>query len=288
MPQNLLVWDAVIAWRNDTLKKEIFRKSKVVYLSSMAKLIERGFIDIEQPLPEFIKSNPEEKVKIINATLDWSSATKLSRRTIFRAFHKFAKRKKIKPTDIKIPFNGYQSLEMLAIYELLSSNEDKAKSQHLTPNDINRFLLELRDLNMRDFRICWTMWELKFTIHQVLNSKVCDYNLSNGIFIINEYEGRYGNLRDDLKQHILEQMKGKNDKDLLFTTDKGNRIHPGQIVRNMKLASKRAKLPIIISPKILYAHAKAHYERSLQAIPERERKKIFAELALQQEQLAKS
>lgn len=278
---NLIVWDALIAWRNDLLKKGILRKSKIDYLSNMIKLLETGLICPQQQLSEFVRLNPKEGLQAIDKISSWPPSTKRSRRTLFRSFYKFSQQQNIEKTVIEIPFNEHQSLEMLAISELLSSNEDKAKSQYLTDPEINRFLLELRNINFRDFLVCRTMWELKCTIHHVLNFKVGDYDPIKGIFRINQFEGRFGNLRQDIKEPILKLCENKKTTDLIFYTDKGNRIHPGQIVRNMKMASKRAKLPVIISPKIIYAHAKAFYERAFAAIPEDERKKIFEELSIQ-------
>lgn len=291
---NLTVWDALIAWRDDLLKKDVLRKSKIDYLSNMEKLIERDILDLEQPLSEFRKIQLSKLINFIDNAIDWSPSTKKARRTLLLSFYRFSQQQNIKKTAIEIPFDECRSLKMLAISELLSSNEDKAKSQYLTDKEINRFLIELRNINFRDFLICRTMWELKCTIHHVLNFKVRDYDPIKGVFWINQFEGRFGNLRQDIKEPILKLCENKKNTDLIFSTDKGNRIHPGQIVRNMKVASKRAKSPVIISPKIIYALAKAFYERafaaipSFAAIPEDELKKISEELSIQHEELMKN
>lgn len=273
---NLTVWDALITWRDDLLKKDILRKSKIDYLSNMEKLIERGVLDIEQPLSEFRKCQISDELKFIDNAVDWSQSTKKARRTLLRSFYKFSQQQNIKKTVIKIPFNEHQSLEMLAISELLSSNEDKAKSQDLTDKEINRFLLELEKINVRDFSICYTMWEFKCTIHEVLNLKVGSYDKSTNVLKINELEGRFsfGPIKERLREKILQFCEGKEAIDLMFSTDKGRHIHPGQIVRSMKLASKRAKLPVIISPKIIYAHAKAFYDKAFLALPEAEKNRV--------------
>ena len=286
---SLTVWDALIAWRDNLLKKDILRKSKVDYLSNMTKLIEIGLINPQQPLSEFIREGSKKnKLHEIEALLAWPLSTKRSRITLFRSFHRFSQQKKINKTTIEIPLHrDHRSLEMLSISELLSSNEDKAKSQYLTDKEINRFLHELGNINTRDFLICRTMWELKCTIHQILNLKVGDYDTTKGIFKINKFEGRFGNLRNDIKEPILKLCENKTTTDFIFSTHKGNHIHPAQIVRNMKLASKRANLPIIISPKIIYAHAKAFYERAFLVFPEKDRKKILEELAIQDEEMMK-
>lgn len=281
--QNLLVWDALIAWRNDILKKDVLRKSKIDYLSNMVKLIETGVFDLEQPLSEFLKIGFVEKVKVIDEISNWSQSTKQSRRTLFRSFYRFASRDKIKPSKIEIPFAEYRSLGNVALSELLiseslseslSSNEDKAKSQSLTDNQIEQFFNEIRSTNERDFLICWAMWVLKCTIHQVLNLKVSSYNPKTMVFKIGENDFRFGYLHPDFENLILKQCDGKQEMELMFPTINGKSIHPGQIVRNMKVASKRAKLPIIISPKILYAHAVAYGKKAFSSMSEEEREKL--------------
>lgn len=279
--KNLTVWDALIAWRDDLLKKDILRKSKVDYLSNMTKLIEYGLIDPRESLSEFIRIRSKDEVDELQEIdrTHWSQSVKKSRRTLFRSFYIFSQQQEIKKTNIEIPFDkDHHSLEMLAISELLSSNEDKAKSQYLTDKEINRFLLELRSINDRDFLICRSMWELKCTIHQILNLKVGDYDQENGIIRIDEFEDRFGNLRPDIKEPILKLCDNKAKTEFIFCTDKGNRIHPAQIVRSMKLASKRANLPVIISPKIIYAHARAFYQRAFKALPETEKKRYIKKL----------
>ena len=230
----------------------------------MSKLIERGILDVEQPLADFIKANIEEMLKKINES-DWPSSIKQSRATLLGSFYKCAQKKKIKQTKDTTPFERYRSLKNVAVSELLicellseslSSNEDK--SQRLTDRQLERFFREIREVNERDFLLCWTMWNLKCTIHQVLNFKVGDYDSALGIFKISEDDFRLGEIRPELKELILKQCEGKRHSDLIFATNKGKGIHPGQIVRNMKIACKRAKLPIIISPKILYARALEH------------------------------
>lgn len=283
MIQNLLVWDALIAWRDDVLKKDLMRKTRANYLSHMFGLIEKGILNLEKPLSEFLKTTPEDKLKIIENT-SWSQSTKLFRYTILRSFYKFSKKKNIKRTFIGIPKeNGL--IDMNSISELLSSNEDKTRSQDLTFNDFNNFLLKMRELNQRDFLICWTMWELKCTVRQVLKLSVNDIDYLSGVFVIEGDGIRQGELRADLRKLLYKESEGK--KDLIFLTNLGNPVQPAQLVRTMKKASKLAKLPIIISPKILYAHAKAHYERILLTLPENEKKKVFESLSAQYKRIFK-
>ncbi len=47
----------------------------------------------------------------------------------------------------------------------------------------------------------------------------------------------------------------------------------------MKLASKRAKLPILITPKILYADAKAYGAQAFQAMTKEDRRQLSNEYA---------
>lgn len=288
--KNLTVWDAIIAWRDHVLHRGILRKSKVDYLYNMTKLIEVGLIDLQQPLLKFMKTEfDDSKFQEISTVYSWPTSTKRSRKTLLNSFWKFAQKQEIKKTPIEIPIHSeHRYLEMLAISELLSSSEDKAKSQYLTDKEINRFLNELRHINARDFLVCRTMWELKCTIHQVLNMKVGDYDPEKGVFKIDKFDSRYGNLRDDIKGPILKLCEKKANDEFIFSTDRGNRIHPGQIVRSMKIASKKANLPVIISPKVIFAHAKAFYERVFSAIAEKDRRKILEELDIQSEKIKKS
>jgi integrase len=104
------------------------------------------------------------------------------------------------------------------------------------------------------------MWDIKASINQILNIKVGDIDLDNGIIKLGD-ELRKVDLHDEMKRCIRAEKKDKADTDFLFATETGKRIHPGQLVRNMKAASKLAKLPIIISPKILAAHSKAYAKK---------------------------
>jgi len=275
---DLQVWDAIISWRNNLLKKDILRKSKIDYLSNMEKLIERNILDLEQPLSEFNQCQLSNKLKFIDGIAGWSPSTKKARRTLLRSFYEFSK-KKIKKTDIEIPFdedeNESRSLKMLAISELLSENKDKARAQHLTLKDFNNFFLNLRDIHSRDFLICRLMWELKCTIHDILNLSITDIDFSKGIYTPNNKK-RFGNMRPDLLKLFQTQCEGKTG--LIFHTDKGKKIHPTQLVRSMKTASQLAKLPIIISPKIIYTHSQAHYDRVIASMSDEEYNKMFAEL----------
>ena len=270
--RNLLVWDAIIAWRDYILQKDVMRKSKIGYLSNMAKLIEIGVFDLEQPLSEFLKTHTDNLEKPIDKAHEWSLATKRSRRNLFYSFYAFTQQKKIKPTDIVIPFREFRDLQKVVISELLSSNEDKAKSQSLTFDDIRRFLREMCNLNPRDSLVCWMMWELKCTIHQILNLKTSDLDFHSGVVKLKD-GFRLGALQQNLKQCIQMFIEGKHG--LVFSTNKGTNVHPAQVVRNMKIASKRAKLPIIISPKILYAHAKAYSEKTFLAMSTDEREELY-------------
>lgn len=238
MDSDITGWDALIAWRDDLLEKDILRKSKVDYLSNMTKLIERGLVNPQQPLFEFIREESKKNnIHKIEALLDWPLSTKRSRLTLFRSFHSFSQQQNIIKTPIERP------IEMFSISELLSSNEDKAKSQYLKKEEMNIFLHELFNINKRDFLICRMMWELKCTIHQILNMKVGDYDQAKGIFKINKFEGRFGNLRNDIKEPILKLCENKKTTDFIFCTDKGNSIHPAQIDSTKHETSQQARKP---------------------------------------------
>ena len=281
--RNLLLWDAIISWRDDVLNRDVLLKSKRDYLSNMVKLIERGLFDLEEPLSEFVKNGISDQIKAIDSTSDWSLSTKLSRRTLLRSFFGFVQTSKnIKHTDIVIPFKDLRdpqkAVSELIVAELLTQSlsgcEDKAKSQPLTEQQFERFFNEIRSINERDFLICWTMWQLKCSIHHVLNFKVGDYDQTLGIFKISENDFRLGEIRPELKELIIEKCEGKGTNELIFSTNTGQSIHPGQIVRNMKTASKKAKLPIIISPKILYAHAIAYSRNAFLSMTEKDIEEI--------------
>ena len=281
--QKLLVWDALIAWRDEILQKDIRRKSKINGLSNMAKLIESGILDLEKHLSEFKHLNILELIKKIDSITEKADSTKKSRKIFLRSFYKFASTTTIKKAKVVIPFAEYRSFGNVAITELLtsqflsealSSNEDKSRSQALTNRQLERFFNEIRLINERDFLVCWTMWNLKCCVHQVLNFKVKDYDPFTGVFKISDDDYRLGEIRPELKNLILKQCEGKKNEDLIFTTEKGKNIHPGQLVRNMKTASKRSKLPIIISPKILYAHAIAYGKKAFSAMSEEEKEQL--------------
>lgn len=279
--QNLLVLDAVIAWRDNILKKDVLRECKMIYLSHMAKMIEIEVFNLEQSLTDFLKIRLEDKLKIIHEAPRWSNSTKQYRKMLLRSFHKFLQQKEIKPSNIVIPFKKYRDFKKVVISELLSSNIDEAKSQSLTGTQIERFFKEMREFNERDFLICWTMWNLKCTIHQVLNFKVNDYDPSIGFFKISEDDFRIGEIRQELKKIILKKCEGKGKDELIFSTGKGKIIHPGQIVRNMKIASIRAKLPIIMSPKILYAHSIVYSKQEFLIMSKEEKEKLSRQYAKQ-------
>jgi len=266
--RNLLVWDGLISWRDDLLKKDVLKKSKMDYLSNMTKLIEVKILDLEQPLSEFIKTRPEDSLNKLDKTT-WSHSTKLSRRNLFRSFYNFVQKKKIKQANIEFSRD-------ISITELLSSNEDKAKL--LKTSEIVRFTRELCNMNARDSLICWMMWEFQSTIHQILNICINDIDFAKDIIKFKD-GSILADIRPDLKPCILAQIREKSGTDLLFSTEHGKGIHPGQIVRNMKIASKRARLPFIFSPKLLYADARAYAKRAFLSLPEDERKKICLKMA---------
>lgn len=281
--QTLLVWDALIAWRDNILKKNTLRKSKISYLSSMSLIIRKRILDLEQPLPEFRNSSITYLLREIDKTEDWSESTKHFKRKTLQTFYKFASKQEINPSNVVIPFEKYRSIKNVAISELfisksllesLSSNEDKAKSQSLTDLQIDNFLKEIRRINERDFLICWTMWVEKCVIHEILNLRVGDYDFIKGILKIGENDFRFGELPSELKKLILKQCEGKLEIDLIFSTAQGKPILPWQITRNMKIASKRANLPIIISPKILYAYAITYSKLMFELMPEEQRKEL--------------
>lgn len=267
--RDLLVWDAVIAWWGEVLKKDVLRKCKVNYLSSMAKMIERGncnletpIFNISQPLKEFIEGGTSEALKGIEEISEWAQGTKKYRRAVFSSFYKFVKKEKVKQTDISFPISSAH------ITEILSANEDKVKSQYLEMSDIMRFLEEIDRLNQRDFLICWMMWTFQCSIHEILDLTIDHIDFDKNSIQL-ESQLIIG-LKPELKQCILKQSEGKAKEDLLFTTRKGSRIHAGQLVRNMKMASKQAKLPIVISPKILIANAKAYSGKAFKSMSKEE------------------
>lgn len=271
-----IVWDAIIAWRDDILKKDILRKSKTDHLSHMTKMIEINVFDLEQPLSEFVKTNLEESLKTINKHLDWSQATKQYRCMLLRSFYRFAENKKIKQTDIAIP-ESQKDAQRNIISEILSSNENKAKL--LNTSTFVRFMRKLSDFNARDSLICWMMWEFQCTLQQILNISINDIDFPRNI--INFKDGSFlGQMQTDIKKCILAQKKEKSGADLLFTTEKGKGIHPGQIVRSMKIASQRAKLPFIFSPKLLYADAKAYGRKAFLSMSEDERTRLCLKMEL--------
>lgn len=272
--RDLLVLDALMTWRDSILQKDTLRTTKIWYLSNMSKLIELGLFDLEQPLTELLKTRPEEKLRAIDENPAWAQSTKEDRRTALRAFYRFAQEEKIKPFDLIIPFPKYRDIHKVIISELFSSNKDKAESQSLETSDIIRFLRELCSTNPRDALICWLLWEIKATVHQVLDLLVGNIDFDKGVIHLKN-ESRLGDIRPDLKQYLKEQIKGKSASDLVFTTAQGRRIHAGQISRAMKIASKRANLPIIVTPKILYAHSKAYGAKAYQDMSEEDREKLL-------------
>ena len=160
--RNLLVWDALIAWRDFILKKDIFRQSKINYLSNMAKLIEIGILDVKQSLTEINKTSLDRAIIEINAMSELSKSTKRIRCYTLKIFHRFVFEEKIEKTDIVIPFEEFRDMKRVAISELLSSNVEKSKSyQQLDTPDILRFMWEMCVVNSRDSLICWMMWEFK-------------------------------------------------------------------------------------------------------------------------------
>jgi len=276
--QKPTVWDAIMAWRDDLLENEdFFLKKKAENLSNMTKLIETGIFDLEQPLSEFIKIGTENSLKTLGEILDWPPSTKRARRALLRSFHEFVKQKKIKKSGIKAPACLIGAQRNI-ISEILSSNE--VKSKRLKKSEIMSLIRELCKRNARDSLICWMMWEFQCTIHQILSISISNIDFSSDT--IKFKDGSFlGEMRADLKRCILAQKKGKSGEELLFTTETGKSIHPGQIVRNMKIASKRAKLPFIFSPKLLYADAKAYGRKEFLSLTDDERTRLCLKMATQ-------
>jgi site-specific recombinase XerD len=183
---------------------------------------------------------------------------------------------KRKRTNIEIPFKSLKEAKKNVISEILSSNADKSKL--LKESEIVRFTKELCDINARDSLVCWMMWEFQCTIHEILSITINDIDLSKNI-LKDKKNNFLGEIRQDLKPCILAQKKDKTGTDFLFTTREGKTMHASQIVRNMKIASQRAKLPFIYSPKLLYADAKAYARRTFLSLPEEERTRLCLKMA---------
>jgi integrase len=266
----LVVWDAVIAWKDHILRKDVFRRNKTESLSHLSRLIAKGIIDIRQPLTEFLKTSPEDRIRIIDETIEWARSTKQTRRCVFRSFYRFAKETDIKPAYVVSHFTDILDMQSVFIGESLSSSEDKAKAQSLTDENIECLFNAMFDLNPRDGLATWMMWEFTRTIHEILDLKIRDIYLDKNLIRFEDGE-MCPIVIPELKRCILEQRKDKALDELLFTTGKGTRIHAGQLVRNMKTASKLAKLPVLITPKILYAHAIKYRENIYKALSEEER-----------------
>jgi integrase len=269
----IILLDAIIAWRNWLLTKDVLRKSRSDYLSNMSKLIENGIIDVEQPLREFIKEK-EDKFRLIIQNVEWTYRTKKARGDILQKFCKFTHQADIKPSKINISFKDSRYHQQKAIKEILSSNELKAQSSALSTEDVIKFIKELGKINSRDALICWMMWELRATIHQILDLTVKDVDFNRGA--VNLREENLIQLGEALKECISMLYKNSINSDLLFCTERGQRIHAGQIIRNMRKASLRAELPLMISPTILFAHSVAYSKNRLQEITLLRFEKLFS------------
>jgi len=276
--EQFILFDALIAWRNDVLHKNLLRKSKVEYLSHMGKLIEERIVDLKQPLSEFVKFKHSDALMAIENAASWTPWTKKCRKDLFLSFHRYVQKCFVLKTGIERTCNQCRNIEISAISELLSSNEIKAQSEMLTKDDMLRFLDELSDINVRDTLVCWMAWEFKATILQILDLKMRDIDFENWTIRINgSVMSPSSGISQGLKRCILIQSKGLSSWMHLFATAHGCSIHSGQIVRNMKKASVRAKLPIILSPKILYAHSKAYSKKVIDELSNEERKNISLE-----------
>lgn len=274
---HFILFDALIAWRNEVLHKNLLRKSKVEYLSNMSKLIEWKIVDLKQPVSEFVKHRHLDSLEAIANASAWTPWTKKCRKDLFLSFYRFVQNCDLK-TDLTALSNQCKNFEMSAISELLSSNEIKAQSEMLTKDDILRFLDELSDINVRDTLVCWMAWEFKATILQILDLKIRDIDFENWAIRINvAVMSPSSGISQGLKRCILIQSKGLSSWEHLFSTAQGCPIHSGQIVRNMKKASIRAKLPITLSPKILYAHSKAYSKKVIDELSNEERKNLSLE-----------
>ena len=244
MSKKLLVWDAVLAWRDHVLAKDNFRRSKSLVLSHLSRIISENLIEVDQPLSNFKKKISDIEAKI-NAFEQWSKFTRQSRITILRSLVKFIDENEIKKSEFVIPFKELKDVNKHFIYELITSSAVKAQAETLSAENIKTFLYELARINPRDALAVWLMIELKASLDQILSLKRDDIDLENSIFNI---EGALhiapdAGLRPDLKRCLEEHLRHCHH-DLIFASANGKKLHAGQFARNSKLASQRAGLKV--------------------------------------------
>lgn len=261
MSKKLLVWDAVLAWRDHVLAKDNFRRSKSLVLSHLSRIISENLIEVDQPLSNFKKKISDIEAKI-NAFEQWSKFTRQSRITILRSLVKFIDENEIKKSEFVIPFKELKDVNKHFIYELITSSAVKAQAETLSAENIKTFLYELARINPRDALAVWLMIELKASLDQILSLKRDDIDLENSIFNI---EGALhiapdAGLRPDLKRCLEEHLRHCHH-DLIFASANGKKLHAGQFARNSKLASQRAGLKVILTPKIIERFSKLQSQK---------------------------
>jgi site-specific recombinase XerD len=237
------VWGAIVSWRKNIYKSDLYSNSKSNYLTSMLKLIESGIIDIRIKLNAVNDTWINESKLKIDAYPHWSLPTKTIRKSCLNSFYKFIQ------SDFDRTVKPYRRHPKLPeIKHILSITEAKSLTENISPIELCNALSKI---NERDAYIVWLMMHTGQTLEAILElpkRKEDDEDPYLRFKDINPYI-----IGEHIPEHIIQRLNElcKNSKTYLFETTKGKRIRRTQVTRNLKQAGKKIGLTYDLTPKVL-------------------------------------
>lgn len=245
--QDFLVWDAVVAWSNAIYESTLSGSSKNSYFVNMLKLIESEVVDVRMPLDNVDEAWLNGVKKQTNAKADWSSKTKLNRKSCLNSFQNFVHtsfdrglepyRRYPKPSEIKY---------------VLSNVLDQRLTVHIHPSIL---CSAISKINERDAYIVWVLMYTGQTLESILDRRK---EHLRGIYLDFEFNGKLFSMT--LLNSVSEVLAARsvNHKVYLFETDNGKRIRRTQITRNLKQAGRNIGLNFDLTPKALHRYVNAY------------------------------
>ncbi|MBU2643623.1 site-specific integrase [bacterium] len=243
---NLQVKEAIRKWLGTMDERPHTQKA---YRIGMKKLSELGFIDFESNLQLFSLVNHKAVIDRIKLIPEWSEATRQARAACYISFTGFLARRTDGLVVKAIPSTEGTSQTFYKI-------RDQVKTERLTQSEWNAFFDQLEKINPRDAMIGWMMLQGGKRVSEVLGVTIKQINWEKCEikFIQLKTRGREKATVITYPDDFLNQVKeyiGDRQSGLVFLTETGKPVHPGQIERNFAKAGRLAGIPFKVTPHVM-------------------------------------
>lgn len=242
--KDVRVFEAIQFWLSG------FRdNTRKTYLSGMNRLIELGIINPDMNLQAFSLVNHECVIDQIKLENEWSEPTRQARAACYISFTGFLTRRTQGLIKKAIPNKE-------GAHKTFFKYRDHVKTNALNQSQWLSFLSELKKLNFRDHLIAKLTLQGGKRISEVLGLKVDQINFYDRKirFSQSKVKGKKETIIfypksvfDELEEHIGTRSG------LAFITRTGKQVPHIQVYKSFKNASKRARLPFLVTPHVLRA-----------------------------------